>query len=305
MNKKIFYAIILSVLLLAILNLIFITVFMLSFRLDDIKNTKTDEFMQSVKSETDSHISYVLYDNLYYNGKIYDGYQNSCTFAVVDDYSYSLIKTNEGCEYGKEEWKLERRSLSDKTKKILYNDIFNNYYNKYSESDWAVQDVYYYDGKIVINDLEKVVEYNLSTEVFKTYSYADYNFPIGISVEAVDKNTLKFTKNGQTKELKLDNALNQSKSLKTIFDEFNKENTWDKKSKVRNILAYTDLNETVYYPWVEVNSNKCYIFGTVYNKEGWQWCVLTEYDFESNSVKFVDTIYTGDTITDIYFVYTD
>lgn len=151
-------------------------------------------------------------------------------------------------------------------------------------NDYMERDGYYLEGKIVLNDRQTVLEYDVESQNLETYDYYEYDFPkCTVYGEYIDNETVQLNLGNSIRRYTLEEMAEKSDSIAKIFALKN-EKTWCGDSYLYRFFA--DDN-------VQFIGDKVYTIGNCFNYSGQAYTVILEYDVEEDSWKYVTNCYTG------------
>lgn len=227
---------------------------------------------------------------------ILPGHQCS-VFAVIDDECWYLCESSN--EDGSKTWYIVSVSMDGRNYTERYSGEFCSAAGADDKHDYRVfhpscscnsceeLNSFYFDGKIILTDHVKLVEYDVYTKEAKEFAYSEYDCSFETEISArvsLDHQQITFTKGGEEKILDLETAKESSKSLSEIVDICSGK-TLTGRSRTRDIFQH-----------VSVINGKVYITGRVQTYFEEIYFIILEYDFESNSVSYVHCDYHDDSI---------
>ena len=242
------------------------------------------------KAETQL-VPYVMYTSVYDDNKdyelclrsLFDKYHDVMqVFTIFDSRIYFLYSVYE--DYDNSKSCLFNIAYIDmnNTKDIciLYSEIFEPLpeYYMYTEKDYSERSSFYYDGKIVVKDDSKLIEYDVKTDTVKEYDPKEYQYPQKRYQYTVNEDgseiLLKDTERGIEKLITLDDmASNQyMQQILSVKDETLPSGL----SRIDHFLRN-----------VQELNGKAYIVGSMSNPQGEEFAVLFEYDIDSSEFKYV------------------
>lgn len=273
---------------------------------------KINDMFDSYEIETAEKIPYVCYNTLVYNNatldfdKLLDENISNGVFhevyVVQDDiiwFGYSDVKRNEN---GAKKWYIASVTVDGSDLNIAYSGEFcleseadqsyvqNN--NSHMKEYYLTANGFYYDGKIILTDHIKTIEFDLETASSEEFSVVDYKYPtLSIETEIVDYQTISFCKNSEQKIFNVEIGKQTSKAFKKLF-ELKEEKNWQGKSYLSEL-----------FDKVQIVNNQIYILCRVINWDGETHAIVFQYDFENNSCKYAFNSFMDDIIgNDLYVV---
>ncbi|MBE6751951.1 MAG: hypothetical protein E7556_05420 [Ruminococcaceae bacterium] len=159
------------------------------------------DFLEMLFYKTESTaVSYVYFNDVYINGSKLN------IDDVLDDKTKSLKQVfciDNGRIYfaysytvnDKTHYVLASINSDDSELKIIWDEVFD-YMNSWECQfdyyvDYSSRNGYYYDGKIIVTDFDKLIEYDLKTEVCRIMKFYEYEQPI-IDLEIKKNNSQEY-----------------------------------------------------------------------------------------------------------------
>jgi|GEM_PF-6116511 len=210
-----------------------------------------------------------------YNGKVY---------FVFDSYM-------DGIE-DKRIWNIATVNFDGTNFKIEYSDVFNGfYYNEATDKNNSEKNGYFNNGVIVLSDKQKVVEYNVGSGKSTEFIFNKYDFlEDELIFKITDNKKISFTQDNVEKILTLEELKKSSGVISEICIIYN-EKIWDKSSGLK-----------YFFDSVQRINDKVYLLCRVLNYHGHTTVVVLEYDFETNSCKYVCSEFISDVIDGNYYL---
>ncbi|MBR6408468.1 MAG: hypothetical protein IKS19_07830 [Clostridia bacterium] len=249
----------------------------------------SSDLLKKLDVETDSISCYAHYNSVYYNnekislGKYLDedkGQDLLQVFAVKDDDIYFAFE--EGHDENRT-WNIAKCSIAGDNMQVLCSEGFSdrldpddhiNYWI-YHGRDYRDRYGYYLDGKIVLSDHKKVLEYSVRDNTGRVYDYGSYVFPeLKVKSEIIDNETIRFSTPDGEKTLRLSEAAKSSKALSEIY-KLKDEKLWNGESRLCEFFSE-----------VETLDDDIYILCPVFKYSGSSNTVILKYDPESNSCRY-------------------
>ncbi|MBQ8399262.1 MAG: helix-turn-helix transcriptional regulator [Clostridia bacterium] len=152
---------------------------------------------------------------------------------------------------------------------------------------------YFYDGCIVLNDLQQVVEYNIQTGKARSFDYSSYSFPENTVSYQREGDAFLLTVDGEEKKLTPAAPGRAGHSASKIFSRKD-QTTWDGTKRLDWIFGYAQ----------DVNGQS-YIIGSYLNYSGETYMVIFEYRGET--LYYADSFFNWDVLNENrnYVVYTE
>lgn len=209
-----------------------------------------------------------------YKGKVY------FIFSYLDDNNEKRV------------WNIGSVNFDGTNFEIEYSNAFDGfYYNEATNKNNSEKSGYFKNGVIVLNDTQKVVEYDILSGKSTEFVFNEYNFIENeIDYEIVDYNKITFTKNNEEKTLTLKELKKSNGAISEICS------IYDKKT------LSTETGLEYFFDSVQLIDGKVYLLCRVLNFGGHTSVVLLEYDFETNSCKYVCSEFISDVINGHYYL---
>ena len=234
------------------------------------------------------------FDEKYHLEEIYATKNNRIYFSVECSLNEASMNGNV------KEWLIVSMDLNDKICTIHYKGNFckndtENISQKYEVSymrSYNEKNGYYFDNKIVLNDMEKLVEYDISTDTYNEYNSLNFAFPDNeLKIVSTTNTSVQVEKNGNVKLFSLENEAKANEEISKIFSQ-SKEETIDGTSKFK-----------YFFTKVQTVNNEDYFICNILTDWGHSYAILLKYNFEDNSCKYVANIYTYDVVkTGFYLI---
>lgn len=262
--------------------------------------------------ETDNMPVYVSYRYIYINGE-----KISCdkfiqekegevleVFAVKDNriwFLWSRYFIIEDKPYNMAIWSIASVAMDGTDMEVHWSGEFCNsessdrgYMRRehnWDEEYFTMANGYYYNEKIVLTDHEKLVEYNMTDGTAIEYKASEYEYPeMPLIADIQDHQKICFTKGGETRTIDLETAANNSEAFRKI-KELESKSDWDNVP----LLKYLFNN-------VQMINDDIFIICRIINYSGETHAVVFEYDFDSNTCKYVFNHYTNDILRTYFYL---
>ncbi len=271
-----------------------------------------NRLFDSFETETTKKVPYVRYNKLILDDVVidfdelladskYDGFLNEVYAVSADTVWFSFTKHGKN-ENGSRIWCIASVNVTDMAINICYSGEFcigegsDKHYrqdnNDHSLIKYPTDSGFYFDGKIVITDRVKTVEYDLETQNATEFTAENRDYPFSVTKEIADAHAIYFSKGENQKVFNVKQAKQTSKAFAKMFDELEKVEIHNGESS----LSYL-------FDAVEIFDNEIYIICRVVNWGGETHAIVFQYDFETNSCKYAFHYFTNDVISnDIYVV---
>ena len=179
--------------------------------------------LKNVSQEVEKIPVFVDYDTVYagadeYNLRILCGGNDIGEAFFVHDGKIFFEYNSYDIKAGTSDWHIA--SVDMETEEVqtycVLNDAKDGYHKNLSE-DYIKRDGFYINGKIVLNNDQEVLEYDINSQKIQKYSYEEYDFPSReVSGEALDKTTIQINKNGEVKTWNLETMSEKSPGIRKI-----------------------------------------------------------------------------------------
>lgn len=290
-----------------VVSVIFISMISLAL----IPKMYMNSIVSNFKTETSHEYSYVYFDTVYLgdkkikiseilleldeNYRFMEAYflKNECVYFSFLDFGnrkeHPLI-----C--------IAKISINEMDYEILYttevqsiyeeNEILDNASHDFSKKSPYENISYFYNGKIIIKDTDRIVQYDVDTEEISICSANEFVAPIcTISVQIIDNKTIIFADDLKTQII--DSQKNNGDG--DVFSDV----LSLKNQKIWNNVSVTEE----IFSQVQLVNGEIVIVCRVLNWLGESTALFFEYDFENNKCKYIDYCYTGDVFyDDLYLI---
>ena len=170
-------------------------------------------------------------------------------------------------------------------------EIYERHNNSHEEEFYLNVNGFYDDGKIILTDHVKTIEFDLATVSYKEISTEDYDFPtLPVQVEILDYETITFCKNSEQKTFNTETGEATSKAFKKMM-ELKTEKDWEGESYLSEL-----------FDQVQMVNNQIFILCRVTNWLGETHAIAFQYDFEKNACQYAFHCFMGDIISNDLFV---
>lgn len=273
--------------------------------------TNLNEMFNAFETETTEKIPYVCYDALKFNdetldfnellhAKGYDAIFNE-VYVVQDDVVWFGYSDSERNENGAKIWNIASVCMNGADMNIAYSgefcltsdadQVYAQKNNIHTDKRYLEANGFYYDGKIVLTDHVKVVEFDLTTKKSMEFSSKNYEFPIlPIETRIIDHQAITFCKNSEQKSFNIENGIKTSEAFEKLY-KLEKEENWQGKSYLSELFNK-----------VQIANDQIYIICRVLNWDGETHALVFQYDFENNSCKYVFHCFMGDVISNNLYI---
>lgn len=272
---------------------------------------KLNQTFDTYEIETKEKISYVYYDTLVYGDRIinfeemldkseYRGTFHEVYFIQGDTIWFGFSNATKN-EDGSKTWHIASINADSKEINICYSGNFglkkgaDKFYaqnnNRLSEGH-QVDNGFYYDGKIVLTDRTKTVEYDLQANKIAEFAASDYEYPIlPIKADIIDYHTVSFSKESREKIFDVKQARQSSIAFEKLY-ELEQEKNWQGKPYLSELFDN-----------VQIVDDQIYIICNVFNWNGETHAIVFQYDFDTNSCKYAFHRFMDDVIgNNLYIV---
>lgn len=210
-----------------------------------------------------------------YNGKVY----------------FVFTSSMDGVE-DKKVWNIATVNFDGTNFKIEYSNAFDDFYHRYSAiKSYSEMYGYFKNGTIVLNDKQKVVEYDIVSGKSIEFTFDEYDFfENELDYKITNNNKITLIKNNVEKTLTLEELKKTDGAISEICSIYD-EKIWDEDSGLK-----------YFFDSVQVINDKVYLLCRVLNYHGHTSVVVLEYDFETNSCKYVYSEFISDVIDGNYYL---
>ncbi len=268
-----------------------------------------NDVFDAYEMETAEKIPYVYYHTFVFGDEVIDideilkdidGTFHE-VYVVQGDKVWLSFSENKTDESGCKKWNIASVNINGEGFEICYSGEFSaesgadkvyRQSNNSLKDGYQTDNGYYYDGKIVLTDRVKTVEYDLRTNESTEFIAEGYAHP-SLAMEAgiIDYSTILFSKQNQQKVFDVDKGKQSSKAFEKLF-EFEKEKTWQGKSYLSEL-----------FDKVQIINDQAYIICRVLNWDGETHAIVFQYDYDTNSCKYAFHCFMGDIIgSNLYIV---
>ncbi len=227
------------------------------------------------------------------NGNEQDMDDCLCSYKDKVYFVFTSYLANDG---DKRVWSIASVNLDGTNFKIEYSSVFVGfYYNDATNKNSSEKNGYFKNGVIVLNDNQKVVEYDIISGKSTEFTFDEYDFfENELDYKITDNNKIEFTKNSVEKILTLEELKETDGAIGEICSIYDKKTFLDKDSGLR-----------FFFDSVQFVNDKVYLLCRVLNYGGHTSAVVLEYDFETNSCKYVCSEFISDVINGNYYLVSD
>lgn len=262
------------------------------------------QFLNGLTVEAEDSLSYVCFDTLYHEGNTYYFPDLLKKEKVKGDFN-AVYRIKEGriwfmfsqlAPEGGQIWNIASITTEKADFKIHYSGSFcmseqaESYYpysNDGTEDYYSKVPGYYHEGKIVMTDREKLIEFDPETETATEFSAAEYTFPSNeVTIDIQDFRKIIVSTAEQTKILDADDSAPKGKSFEKL-------------------LQYGKIEYL--FDVVQEIDGKIYVFCRVLNKVGETHMAVFQYQFDSNTLEFAFHHFSNDSVSNsrMYLVVTE
>lgn len=274
--------------------------------------TKINNMFNSFEVETPEPVAYVYYNTLVFQDKTLnfdellkqkkiDGTFHE-VYAIQNNIVWFGYSDAELDENDAQQWYIASVTSDGNNLSVAYSGTFClgenadqsyvQYNNSYKEEFYSSANGFYDDGKIILTDHVKTVEFDLNTVSSQEVSTQDYDFPtLPVQVEILDYKTITFCKNSEQKIFNTETGETTSKALKKMM-ELKTEKDWEGESYLSEL-----------FDQVQMVNDQIFILCRVTNWLGETHAIAFQYDFEKNACQYAFHRFMGDIISnDLYVV---
>lgn len=264
--------------------------------------------LKNLSSELEEIPAVVVYENIYLNNVKTNLFSTLKT--QNNDYKLLEVFAKIGADFyfayqdsepNSTQWRIASVNQNGENFSLLCSISFCNepgadeYYQRNFNADFSVRNGFYYNGKIILTDHVKLIEYTISSQSYNQYSYDEYKFPLNdIKSRIIDNETIEFNVNNNIQTLILSEAAKSNDNINKIYLLKSKK-TWD---------ATPCLNH--FFDTVQIVENDIYIIGRILNYGGETYAIVLKYNIKTNSCHYANSYYVGDIIDDdCYVIHTE
>lgn len=270
--------------------------------------TKINNMFDSFEVETPEPVAYVYYNTLVFQDKTlnFDKLLKTKKFhevyVIQNDIVWFGYSDTEKTINGGKQWHIASVTPDGNDLNVVYSGTFcldenaDRYYKQYNNSHKEELNLsangFYDDGKIILTDHVKTVEFDLNTVSSQEVSTQDYDFPtLPVQVEILDYETITFCKNSEQKTFNTETGEITSKAFKKMM-ELKTEKDWEGESYLSEL-----------FDQVQMVNDQIFILCRVTNWLGETHAIAFQYDFEKNACQYAFHCFMGDIISnDLYVV---
>ncbi len=262
-----------------------------------------DNHLNNIPCNSEQLPNYVL-DGILYIGEnsydvddicseTYNGYYVVEIFSVNDNKGYFVAEKK--VENNKFDWILTEFSLNDS------NDItvlahLNQVDRKYCferGKEYKNRNGYLYNDRIVLNDFNRVVEYNLSTKEICNSLYSEYLFPDSEVIgRYIDSNTIELEALNNTNRYDLAELAENNESLSDVY-KLKDKIIWDGDSSLCEFFSENSIS---------IIDDKVRVIGQCLNYSGEAHAIILEYDYRHDSWEYLGNVFTCDGVSYGFYV---
>ena len=247
---------------------------------------KTDKIMENplkdIEQEMEDAPTYVIYGSLITTDGTID-IQKLCEKQIEDFILEEILCVYQGkvyfvyaTPYGRSErWVIGSVDLA--TEEVLAHceliEPAEDYDVRAFAKDYKEKNGFFYEGKVVLNDHQKVMVYDLVRDEAKIVTNGAYEFPITeVYGEYVNQNTIRVFHGSSSNEYTLEDMAERSRGIEKLCA-LQEKKTWSN-------LSYLDWFLSEYS--VQMVNGKLYVVGQCYNAKGYAHMVVLQYDDEKD-----------------------
>lgn len=223
----------------------------------------------------------------------YEGYFVTEILYADEDKCYFVAEKD--IENNKYDWILAELSLnnSNDTTVLAYLNQVDMRYCFERGKEYKNRNGYQYNNKIVLNDFNRVVEYELSTKEISNAFYSEYLFPdCEIVGRYIDSNTIELEMLDNTDRYDLSVIAENNESLNGIYKLKDKK-IWNGDSPLCEFFSEDSIS---------VVNDKVRVIGQCLNYSGEAYAIILEYDHVHNEWKYLGNVFTWDSVSNKFYV---
>lgn len=288
--------------------LVLCTICLLSGCFDNLtQEQKMTKKLDSLLCETDIKPSYVCFDTIYMQDtslnmeQVCDRYGSGNfeeVFLVEQNRIWFLFTTKQ--TNGSENWHIATVDDTGNDLQVVYQGNFcftetaDPYYSStisHKANNYQERNGFYWDGKIVLTDHDKLIEFDVHSKIATEFLYRDYTIPVDeISIQIHNNQEIVFSFAGQKQKLDSTLAASTSPAFKSLM-KLESETTWNGKSKL-----------TYLFDQVQIVQGVPYIICRILNKQGETYAAVFVYDKSNNQCAYAFYCYTNDLINSSLYI---
>jgi len=268
----------------------------------------TKQFLNSLEQESHTIPAYNSLAHFYIDGSSIDWYDVLRDNEIVGHVAEVLVVYNERIYFVLEDhyngeidetWSLLSVDKSGENLQIHLSETFGldggdaSYQcnNNCQEAYWESKNGFYNDGKIILTDHVKLVEYDIKSSNVTLMASADYIYPQNeINVIRKDAQTLLFNYKRIQWTITPDVLAKSSKAF-TAFMELKNKETWDGTSRLDRLFSS-----------VQTDGTNIYIVCSAYNWSGETYAIVFQYDIHNDNCAYSFYQYVIDSIDERFYL---
>ena len=218
--------------------------------------------------------------------------------VVYDERVWFVHRDIDNTESGKT-WNLYSVAPNGTDLQLHYSEMFGldggDYYyycyNNYQNDFWETKNGFYYDGKIVLTDHVKLIEYDIQTGAVSKMATSEYVYPPNnIEVVVEDFCQIWISNQDQNRVVTIDSLAKSSEAFSTLLELENKK-IWSRSSGLSKLLN-----------GVQTDGEDLYIICSVQHWGGEIYAVVFQYDLCADNCDYSFYQYTSDTVDDSFYI---
>lgn len=223
----------------------------------------------------------------------YEGYFVTEILYADEDKCYFIAEKD--IENNKYDWILAELSLNNLNDTTVLADLkqVDMRYCFERGKEYKNRNGYLYNDKIVLNDFNRVIEYDLSTKKICNALYGEYLFPESEVIgRYIDSNTIELEVLNNRYRYDLSGISENNESLKEIYNMKDKK-IWNGDNSLCEFFSEYS---------VSVVNDRVIVIGQCLNFSGEAYAIILEYAYVHNEWIHLGNVFTWDSVTNKFYV---
>ncbi len=238
------------------------------YSFNDEQYSRLSKSMKKLSIQSDFDIDRVFFLK---NGKAFFIARNSLDFEDPHIFLFSASVDDK-------EWKLIGEFES--VKPVDYPIWYTKLDQEQGNADYSAIPAFYYDGTIVINEANSVAVYDISSNTISKYEKDQYHYPVNSVIISLEHNQLAVEANGKISHIDYEDLIESSREMKYLYE------LTLKQRKGQEVCPF--------FQYVTYYDTEPFIVCRPMSKYGLSFGALFKFDPETNTVTYIDTIFTND-----------
>ncbi len=233
--------------------------------------------------------------NVYLREKLDEKYDIKEVFVIYNSRIYFVCSTHETNDFEKDKyiWNIVSMDINNTDDiEFCYSGEFgdvNDYYSLYNlvhSGNYEDKSGFYYDGKIILKDESRLVEYDIESEEVTEYNPEDYKYP---------QNDYHYTVQEDYQSILLTNSESGYEKLITIDDMADSTYGEDLlKLREETILGGKYLKTDRFFHNVQFIDDELYLICEALNYKGEAYALIFKYDIKNDKYEYVESCFLWD-----------